>query len=135
MNTLPDVFSRLVEKDATILINHVMTLTCSWRSETSQVKAHHEWLCARNGVDRTLALMTQRHPEEMSARLWPQLRHDVRKYIQSCATCQKMEVRHKSRASLSTLKPMRALDTIGPMDISAEFRYLIVFTCPLGTNT
>ena len=27
---------------------------------------------------------------------WPQLRHDVREYIQSCATCQKMEVRHKS---------------------------------------
>ena len=43
-----------------------------------------------------------------------------------------MEVRHKSiRAShfvLSTLKPMQriALDTIGPMDISTDFRYIIV---------
>ena len=43
-----------------------------------------------------------------------------------------MEVRHKSiRAShfvLSTLHPMQriALDTIGPMDISKDFRYIIV---------
>ena len=43
-----------------------------------------------------------------------------------------MEVRHKSiRAShfvLSTLQPMQriALDTIGPMDISKDFRYIIV---------
>ena len=43
-----------------------------------------------------------------------------------------MEVRHKSiRAShfvLSTLKPMQriVLDTIGPMDIFKDFRYIIV---------
>jgi len=108
-----------------------MTLTCSV-TQREMIRQHHEWLCAHNGVDRTLALMTQRHPEETSTAQWPQLRHDVREYIQSCATCQKMEVRHKSiRAShfvLSTLKPMQriALDTIGPMDISMDFRYIIV---------
>ena len=43
-----------------------------------------------------------------------------------------MEVRHKliwaSHFVLSTLKPIQriALDTIGPMEISKEFRYIIV---------
>jgi hypothetical protein len=131
MNTPANVFSRLVEKEMTSEVNHVTTLTCSV-TQREIIKHHHEWLCDHNGVDRTLALMTQRYPEETSTAQWPQLRHDVREYIQSCATCQKMEVRHKSiQASnfvLSTLKPMQriALDMDMDMDISTDFRYIIV---------
>jgi len=95
MNTPANVFSRLVEKEMTSEVNHVMTLTCSV-TQREIIKHHHEWLCDHNGVDRTLALMTQRYPEVTSTAQWPQLRHDVREYIQSCATCKKMEVRHKS---------------------------------------
>ena len=109
INTPADVFSRLVEKDATTEVNHPMTLTCS-SSQQKMVRRHHEWLCTHNGVSRTLALMTQRHPDKKSETLWPQLRHDVPEYIVSCATYEKMEVRHKSiRAShfvLSILQPM-----------------------------
>jgi len=42
MNTPGDVFSRLVEKDATE-VNHVMTLTCS-SLQLNMIRKHHEWL-------------------------------------------------------------------------------------------
>jgi len=104
-----------------------MTLTCSL-VQRDIIKTHHEWPCAHNGVDKTVALMTQQQPEVTSAR---QLRHDVREYVQSCVASQKIGVCQKSiRATqfvLLTQQPMRiALDTIGPMDISKEFKYIIV---------
>ena len=52
----------------------------------------------------------------------------------SCATCQKMDTRHKSiRASrfvLSKLKPMQrmAMETIGPLIISKQFILVIIDT-------
>ena len=67
MNTPADVFSGLVEKHTIVVVNHVMTLKSS-HTQRDMIKTHHEWLCAHNGDDRTLALMTQRHPEETSAR-------------------------------------------------------------------
>ena len=128
LNIPADVFSRLVEKAGTTY----------WSSDVRHhrapqrqlIKECHEWLCAHNGVDRTLAILTQYHPSDTAAVAWPTLRHDVREYILSCATCQKMATRHKairaSRFVLSTLQPMRrkALDTIGPLKISHLFRYI-----------
>ena len=52
-NTLADVFSRLVETDIMVEVNHVMILTCS-AMPWDIIRRHHEWLCAHNGFDRTL---------------------------------------------------------------------------------
>ena len=66
-------------------------------------------------------VLTQRHPVETSADSWPHLRHDVRAYIQSCVTYQKMSRRNQeiraARFVVSTLRPMQriAMDTIGPL--------------------
>ena len=56
----------------------------------------HEWLCAHNGVDRTLAILTQNYSRDMAAEAWPNLRNDVSKYVLSGATGQKMDERHTS---------------------------------------
>ena len=77
MNTPADSFSRLVEKEIRL---DFMILTCS-ATQWDVIRRRHEWLSSHNGVDKTLALMTQRHPTETSATQWPQLRHDVREYI------------------------------------------------------
>ena len=57
------------------------------------------------------------------------LRHDVREYVMSCPTCQKMDTRHKairaSRFVLSTLQPMQRI-AIGPLDIAKQFRFILV---------
>ena len=79
-----------------------------------------------------LAILTQYHPSDTAAVAWPTVRHDVREYILSCATCQKMATRHKairvSRFVLSTPQPMRRieLDTIRLLEISHQFRYILV---------
>ena len=90
----------------------------------------HTYLYAHwGGVENTLALMMQHAPNETN---WPNLRNDVRQYVQSCSTCQKMDARHKtirvSRFVLSTLKPMEriAIDTIGPLPNDMGFKYIIV---------
>jgi len=70
-----------------------MVLGCT---TTQLITEFHEWLCAHNGVDRTLAILTQKHPRDTEAEAWPNLRHDVREYVLSCATCQKMDNRHKA---------------------------------------
>jgi len=52
--------------------------------------------------------------------------------VLSCATCQKMNIGHKairsSRFVLSTLQTMKriALDTIGTLEISHQFRFILV---------
>ena len=51
-----------------------------------------------------------RHNETCATRNEPHLRLEVRQFVRSCPTCQKMDTRHKiiraSRFILSTLKPM-----------------------------
>jgi len=110
LNIPADVFSRLVEK-AEARLQHIMVRGCT-AAQRQLIKECHEWLCAHNGVDCTLAILTQYHPGVTTARAWPSLRHDVREYIFSCVTCQKMATRHKatraSRFVLSTLQPMHS---------------------------
>ena len=48
------------------------------------------------GAEKTLVLMIQHAPNEISKTNWTHLRNDVRKYGQSCATCRKMDARHKT---------------------------------------
>ena len=86
--------------------------------------------CAHN-VERTIALLTQRFPDETSTLHWASLQHDAREYVMSCATCQKIDTRHKavraSRFVLSTLKPMCiTMDTIGQLNIAKQFKYILV---------
>ena len=76
--------------------------------------------------------MTQHEPFETDGTKWPNLRHDVRQFVQSCPTCQKMDARHKtiraSRFVLSTLKPMEriSIDTNGPLPSDMGIKYIIV---------
>ena len=76
LNIPADVFSRLVEKAETI-IHHILVLGCT-APQRQLIKECHEWLCAHNGVDRTLAILMQYHPSDTAAGAWPTLRHDVR---------------------------------------------------------
>ena len=79
-----------------------------------------------------MALLTQHCPEETSVGNLASLRYDAREYVMSCATCQKIDIRHKaireSRVILSILKPMQriAMDTIGPQIISKQFEFILV---------
>jgi hypothetical protein len=99
LNIPADVFSRLVPQIQTTTINQILVVQCS-DAQRALIKTNHEWLHAHSGVDRTLALLTQRHPEETSKDNWPHLRRDVRDYIRSCPTCQKMDTRHQVIRSL-----------------------------------
>ena len=114
-----DVFSRQVEKNDSTTVSHVMVLKYS-EAQRGLIKKFHEWLfapwhCLRNIVDGKLGL-----------------RHDIRGYVMSCATCQEMDTRHKviwaSGFVLSALKPMKriAMDTIGPVVISIQFILVII---------
>ena len=74
-----------------------------------------------NGVDRTLAILTQYNPSDTQA--WLDLRHDVKA---------NPNPNHKGNKSiqirLSTLLSMRriAFDTIESLGISHQFRYIFV---------
>ena len=74
----------------------------------------------------------QHAPNETNEMNWPNIRNDVRQYVQSCSACQKMDASHKtiraSRFVLSTLKPMEriAIDTIGPLPNDMGDKYIIV---------
>ena len=76
--------------------------------------------------------MIQHAPNETNETNWPNLRNDVRQYVQRFSTCQKMDARHKtiraSRFVLSTLKPMEriAIDTIGSLPNDMGFKYINV---------
>ena len=76
LNT-PDAFSRLVEKAPNVSIHHIMVLKCS-AAQRTLIQKFHVWLCAHNGVERTIALLTQHCPDETSTLHWKNLRHDVR---------------------------------------------------------
>ena len=89
LNVPADVFSRLVSKAPVPVLNQIVILQCT-DAQRILIKECHEWLHAHYGVDRTILHLTQRHPKETSADKWPHFRHDVRAYIQSCVTCQKM---------------------------------------------
>ena len=86
-------------------------------------------------MEKIIALMTQHEPVETDGINWPNLRYDVRKFVQSCPTCKKMDARHKtiraSRFVLSTLKPMERIpiDTIGPLpDMGIKYIIVIIDT-------
>ena len=72
---------------------HIMVLKCT-SSQRHLIEECHEWLCAHNGVDRTLAILTQYIHLETTAAAWLILGRDVRENSVSCATCQKMDTRH-----------------------------------------
>ena len=75
----------------------------------------HEWLCAHNGVDRTLAILMQNYSRDMAAEeAWPNLRNDVKEYVLSGATGQKIDERHISGDKI-TLRE------------SHQLRYVLVF--------
>jgi transposase InsO family protein len=138
-NIPADVFSRLVVRPGgevptpspNTQVNHIVTLDCT-AAQRSLIEKFHAYLYAHHGVERTIALMVQHAPTETSATAWPNLKHDVRRYIQSCPTCQKMDplcrVIRASRFTLSSNKPMAriAIDTIGPVEEDLGFRYIIV---------
>ena len=69
LNIPADAFSRLVEK-AEATVHHIMVLGCT-ETQRQLITECHEWLCAHNGVDRTLAILTQRHPRDTEADAWP----------------------------------------------------------------
>ena len=60
LNIPADAFSRLVEK-AEATVHHIMVLGCT-ATQRQLITECREGLCAHNGVDRTLALLTQKHP-------------------------------------------------------------------------
>ena len=89
--------------------NMTMILQCT-DAQRLLIKESHMWFHAHYDVNRTILHLTQRHPLlETSADNWPHLRHDVRAYIQSCFTCQKMSRRNQIiRASgFTNLRPMQ----------------------------
>ena len=124
-------FSRLVQKPTDTTLNQILVPQCT-DDQRAMIKENHKWLHAHSGVDRTILHLTQRHPLETSKDRWPNLRQDVRQYIQSCVTCQKMTTRNQIiRAFVtSTLKPMQriAMDTIGPFTEAMTFKFIIVLT-------
>ena len=130
-NIPADVFSRLIIRPQPVVLNHVLVLQCS-AAQRTLIERFHTYLHAHWGVEKTIALLTQHAPLETSGTVWPQLRHDVRQFVQSCPTCQKMDTRHKtiraSRFVLSTLKPMEriSIDTIGPLPADMGLKYIIV---------
>ena len=67
-NIPADAFSRLVEKEEAT-VHHIMVLGCT----ATQRQLITEWLCAHNGVDRTLAILTQNHPRDTAAEAWTNL--------------------------------------------------------------
>ena len=76
-------------------IKKKVTTRCLGEKEAAKrqlVTECHEWLCAHNGVDRTLAILTQNYSRDMAAEAWPNMRNDVL----SGATDQKMDERHIS---------------------------------------
>ena len=76
--------------------------------------------------------MTQHEPYETDGTNRPNLRYDVKQFVQSCPTCQKMDARYKTirapRFVLFTLKPMEriSVDTIGPLPSDMGIKYIIV---------
>ena len=77
-----------------------MVLGCA-TAKRQLITECHERLCAHNGVDRTLAILTQNYSRDMAAKAWQNLRNDVREYLISGVTGQKMDKRHKSVKILS----------------------------------
>ena len=71
LNIPADAFSRLVEK-AEATVHHIMVLGCT-ETQRQLITECHEWLCAHNGVDRKLAILTQRHLRDTEADAWPNL--------------------------------------------------------------
>ena len=61
LNTPADAFSRLMEKAPSVSIHHIMVLKCS-APQRKLIQNFHEWLCAHNGVERTIALLTTKRP-------------------------------------------------------------------------
>jgi transposase InsO family protein len=130
-NIPADVFSRLVTKVVSLPVHPILTLSCT-SDQRALIEKFHTYLHAHYGVERTILLLTQHEPDLTNSTVWPNLRHDVRQFVQSCPTCQKMDARHQviraSRFVLSSLRPMEriAIDTIGPMDEDMGFKYIIV---------
>ena len=130
LNTPADAFSRLVEKAPSVSIHHIMVLKCS-ATQRKLIQNFHERLCAHNGVERTIALLTQHCPDETSTLHWKNLRHDVREYVMSCPTCQKwthltkLYGRHNS-SSLHESRCSASPWTIGPLSIAKQFKYILV---------
>jgi len=79
--------------------------------------------------------MTQHAPLERSGKNWLHLRHDVRQFVQSYPTCEKIDARHKtihaSQFVLSTLKTIEriSIDSIGslPSDLGIKYIIAIIF--------
>jgi hypothetical protein len=131
-NIPADFIIRLVPKAPVAALNQIVILQCTDKQRLL-IKENHEWYqCPRCRSD-DVTLDTTRHPLETSADSWPDLRHDVRSYIQSCVTYQKMSRRYQiiraSRIVVSTLRPMQwiAMDTIGQLPELMTFKFIIVF--------
>ena len=60
-----DVFIRLVIKPNPVPVFHILTLQ-STQHQRSLIEKYHTFLCAHSGVDRTINLMTQFAPLEIS---------------------------------------------------------------------
>jgi transposase InsO family protein len=132
-NIPADTFSRLVQREDRLTVNTILTLRCS-QEQYAMIKRYHTHQFAHWGVDRTMELLIQQHPnqEEISHDQWPNMKSDIRDFIKCCPTCQKMKPLQKvikaSRFTLSTLFPMTriAMDTIGPLPDIMGIKYIIV---------
>jgi putative transposase len=91
----------------------------------------HGGLCGHGGVERTLRLMKDRVP---ASEHWPNMRKDIRQYIQTCPACQfmqpsKMLIATTAPYNMSVHSPMDRIniDTIGPLPEDADGnKYIVV---------
>ena len=79
---------------------------------------------AHPGVDRTRRLISDRY-------IWPNLRHDVQKFVNACHSCQQTKIYRHNKASIQPI-PFEGgkfdavhIDIIGPMVESENCRYAL----------
>ena len=86
-------------------------------------------------IHATLKLITDRY-------VWPNINSDIRKWAQSCLSCQQSKVQRHTRAPLATFATPDArfnevhIDIVGPLPPAQGFTYILTcinrFTCWLG---
>jgi hypothetical protein len=132
-NIPADAFSRQVARwtpDEVIINSTIVRTTCT-DLQRSRIKTCHEFYHAHWGVDKTIDFLIQNFPEDTLETVWPDIKHDVRLFVRSCPTCQKMSplqaVIKATPFYLSTLQPMSriAIDTIGPIGHDPTAAYII----------
>jgi hypothetical protein len=114
-NIVADTFSRLVEPEhiPTVTTNVLVSAKCT-DAQRQLIEQFHTYQGAHWGATRTQNLIKELIPDKTSKDQWPTLTRDIRDYIQSCPTCQKMSTITKpitaDRFILSSAMPMIKID-------------------------